>query len=87
MAAGKGVYISENYLDASKAVDEIFNGKFGKAENLLIEEFLNGEEMVFLLFLMAHVLKFLEQHKITKEFLKEIKVKILVAWEHIHHQD
>ena len=47
MAAGKGVYISENYLDASKAVDEIFNGKFGKAENLLIEEFLNGEEMSF----------------------------------------
>jgi len=47
LAAGKGVYISENYIEASKAVDEIFNGKFGKAENLLIEEFLNGEEMSF----------------------------------------
>ena len=47
LAAGKGVYISENYKEASKAVDEIFNGKFGNAENLLIEEFLNGEEMSF----------------------------------------
>jgi len=47
LAAGKGVYISENYLEASKAVNEIFKGKFGKAKNLLIEEFLNGEEMSF----------------------------------------
>ena len=47
LAAGKGVYISENYIDASKAVNEIFNGKFGNADNLLIEEFLIGEEMSF----------------------------------------
>ncbi len=47
LAAGKGVYISENYTEASLAVNEIFAGKFGKAENLLIEEFLNGEEMSF----------------------------------------
>ena len=47
LAAGKGVYISENYTEASKAVNEIFDGKFGKAENLLIEEFLVGEEMSF----------------------------------------
>ena len=47
LAAGKGVYISENYTEASKAVHEIFDGKFGNAENLLIEEFLLGEEMSF----------------------------------------
>ena len=47
LAAGKGVYISQNYKEASKAVEEIFEGKFGNAENLLIEEFLNGEEMSF----------------------------------------
>ncbi len=47
LASGKGVYICENYFDASKAVNEIFDGKFGEAENLLIEEFLNGEEMSF----------------------------------------
>ena len=47
LAAGKGVYISNNYKEAQDAVKEIFNGKFGKAEKLLIEEFLNGEEMSF----------------------------------------
>ncbi len=47
LAAGKGVYISENYSEASEAVEDIFNGKFGKAENILIEEFLIGEEMSF----------------------------------------
>ena len=47
LAAGKGVYISENFQEASKAVDEIFGGKFGKADNVLVEEFLIGEEMSF----------------------------------------
>ena len=47
LAAGKGVYISETNEQAITAVKEIFNGKFGKAEQLLIEEFLVGEEMSF----------------------------------------
>ncbi len=47
LASGKGVYISKNEQEAYLAVEEIFNGKFGKADNLLIEEFLNGEEMSF----------------------------------------
>ena len=47
LAAGKGVYISENFQDASIAVNEIFDGKFGEANQLLIEEFLQGEEMSF----------------------------------------
>ena len=47
LAAGKGVYICENIEQSSKAVEEIFNGKFGKAKNLLIEEFLRGEEMSY----------------------------------------
>ena len=47
LAAGKGVYISETNEDAKIAVREIFEGKFGKAEQLLIEEFLDGEEMSF----------------------------------------
>ena len=47
LAAGKGVYICENISEASKATNEIFDGKFGIAKNLLIEEFLNGEEMSF----------------------------------------
>ena len=47
LASGKGVYICNNRSEAEIAIDEIFNGKFGKADELLIEEFLNGEEMSF----------------------------------------
>ena len=47
LASGKGVYICENNKDAELAIKEIFAGKFGKAENLLIEEFLKGEEMSY----------------------------------------
>ena len=47
LASGKGVYICENIKDAELAINEIFEGKFGKAKNLLIEEFLEGEEMSY----------------------------------------
>ena len=47
LAAGKGVYICEKKDDAINATNEIFGGKFGKAENILFEEFLIGEEMSF----------------------------------------
>ena len=47
LASGKGVYICNNENEAIVAIKEIFNGKFGKAKNLLIEEFLEGEEMSF----------------------------------------
>ncbi len=47
LAAGKGVYICESKHQSRKAVNEIFNGKFGEANQVLIEEFLNGEEMSF----------------------------------------
>ena len=47
LAAGKGVYISENLSEATKAVNEVFDGKFGIAKKILVEEFLKGEEMSF----------------------------------------
>jgi len=47
LAAGKGVYICNNEQESSVAVEEIFNGKFGEAKNVLIEEFLKGEEMSY----------------------------------------
>ena len=47
LAAGKGVYICENIKNAENSVNEIFDGKFGKAKNVLIEEFLQGEEMSY----------------------------------------
>ena len=47
LAAGKGVYICENLEKSNEAVKEIFNGKFGQADQIVIEEFLEGEEMSF----------------------------------------
>ena len=47
LASGKGVYICENSYAAGEAVKEIFDGKFGEAKNILIEEFLKGDEMSF----------------------------------------
>ena len=47
LAAGKGVYISKNLSEAKEAVNEIFDGKFGEAKKILVEEFLYGEEMSF----------------------------------------
>jgi len=47
LASGKGVYICNNREEAQIAVNEIFQGKFGKAKNVLIEEYLVGEEMSF----------------------------------------
>ena len=47
LASGKGVYICENQEQSSEAIKEIFGGKFGQANNVLIEEFLKGEEMSF----------------------------------------
>jgi phosphoribosylamine--glycine ligase len=47
LASGKGVYICNNSKEALTAINEIFDGKFGIAKNLLIEEFLEGEEMSY----------------------------------------
>tara|TARA_Y100001935_G_scaffold249482_1_gene248160 strand:- start:411 stop:1676 length:1266 start_codon:yes stop_codon:yes gene_type:complete len=47
LAAGKGVYICENKQQSKDAIKEIFDGKFGVAKQVLIEDFLKGEEMSF----------------------------------------
>tara|TARA_B100000795_G_scaffold176163_1_gene133119 strand:- start:1499 stop:2764 length:1266 start_codon:yes stop_codon:yes gene_type:complete len=47
LASGKGVFISKDKNDAEMAIKEIFDGKFGLAKNVLIEEFLVGEEMSY----------------------------------------
>jgi len=47
LAAGKGVYICNDEESSKNAVIEIFNGKFGKADQILVEEFLEGDEMSY----------------------------------------
>jgi phosphoribosylamine--glycine ligase len=50
LAAGKGVFIVENFAMAEKSIDEMMTDqKFGDAgETLVIEEFLKGEEASFI---------------------------------------
>ena len=47
LAAGKGVYICNSKQKALFAVKEILSGKFKTSSKVLIEEFLNGEEMSY----------------------------------------
>ena len=44
LAAGKGVTVAENLEDAKHAVRDIFSGKFGENMEVVIEEFIEGEE-------------------------------------------
>ena len=57
LASGKGVYICNDEKEAQNAINEIFNGKFGLAKNLLIEEFLNGEEMSYFIISDGEIFK------------------------------
>ena len=74
-------HISETNSEANLAVKEIFNGKFGQAKQILIEEFLDGEEMSFFIISDGISYKSLVLLKIIKEFLRVTKVRILVEWE------
>jgi len=48
LAAGKGVIIAASRAEADQAVDDILGGRFGAAgDELIIEEFLDGEEASF----------------------------------------
>ena len=45
LAAGKGVTICKTKKEVLKCSDEIFKGKFKTSKNLVLEEFLEGEEV------------------------------------------
>ena len=48
LAAGKGVVIAVNAREAESAIDDMMNGQFGESgKKLVIEEFLDGEEVSF----------------------------------------
>jgi len=75
LASGKGVYICNTELEAQIAIDEIFNGKFGNAEKLLIEEFLDGEEMSFFTIHDGNIFKKFETAQDHKRVLEGDKGK------------
>ena len=70
LASGKGVYICANKKDANLAIKEIFGGKFGKAKNLLVEEFLDGEEMSYFIVTDGKTLKNFETAQDHKRVLE-----------------
>ena len=47
LAAGKGVAICEDLNGAKNSLEDVFNGKFGSGQSVLIEEFLHGEELSY----------------------------------------
>ena len=48
LAAGKGVIIATTTAEAEAAIDDMIGGRFGAAgASLVIEEFLEGEEVSF----------------------------------------
>ena len=86
LAAGKGVYISETNSEANLAVKEIFNGKFGQAKQILIEEFLDGEEMSFFIISDGISYKLFGTAQDHKRVFEGDKGKNTVEWELTHHQ-
>ena len=70
LASGKGVYICKDLSEAMVSIKEIFDGKFGKAEEVLIEEFLKGEEMSYFIISDGKTFKFFQtaqDHKRVEE--------------------
>ena len=70
LASGKGVFICEDKNSANNAIKEIFNGKFGVAKNVLIEEFLVGEEMSYFIISDGNVVKSFENAQDHKRVLE-----------------
>ena len=66
LAAGKGVTICFDKITVNKITSEIFNGKFKSSKKLILEEFLEGEELSFFLAVDKNSFSFLgtaQDHK------------------------
>ncbi len=58
LAAGKGVIICNTKEQVLKHSEEIFNGKFKSSKKLVLEEFLDGEEVSYFLIIDKYNYKF-----------------------------
>ncbi len=66
LAAGKGVSICKTRKEVLRISKEIFNGKFKSSRNLVLEEFLEGEEVSYFLIVDKYNFSFLgsaQDHK------------------------
>ena len=52
LAAGKGVVVAMDVQEAEAAIDSMFDGQFGSTGEVVIEEFMEGEEVSF--FALVH---------------------------------
>jgi phosphoribosylamine--glycine ligase len=75
LASGKGVYICDNFIETENAMKEIFNGKFGQTDKILIEEFLKGEEMSFFIISDGKTIKTFQTAQDHKRVLEGDKGK------------
>ncbi len=70
LAAGKGVTICKTEKKIIETSNEIFNGKFKSSKKLVLEEFLEGEEVSYFLIVDKKSFKFFgtaQDHKQVKE--------------------
>ena len=81
------MFISVKIKKLKKAVAEIFNGKFGKADLILVEEFLEGDEMSYFIISDGLSFKSFNTAQDHKELAKVTQVKIQVVWDHMLHQN
>ncbi len=83
LAAGKGVTICKSIDKAIKSTKEILEGKFKSSKKVVLEEFLEGEELSYFQSLIKIPIIFSDRLKIIKELVKEMSVLTLEVWEHI----
>ena len=82
LAAGKGVTICKSIEEAKEKIKEILGGKYKSSKKVVLEEFLEGEELSYFSIVDKNSCQFLDQPKITKKLVKEIRVLTLVVWAH-----
>ena len=83
LAAGKGVTICKSKNQILRVSNQIFRGKFKSSNRLVLEEFLEGEELSYFLVTDAKNFKFFGSAQDHKR-VGEGEGLILEEWEHTH---
>jgi len=82
LAAGKGVTVCYSIKEALKRSKEILEGKFKSSNQVVLEEFLSGEELSYFIIVDKYSYKFFGAAQDHKRLEKEILVQIPGVWGH-----
>ena len=82
LAAGKGVTICKTKSQVLKVTSEIFAGKFKSSSKLVLEEFLEGEEVSYFIIVDDNSYKFFGTAQDHKRVYENDRVLIQEEWEH-----